>query len=301
MKMEHYGNFKDELKKRTDHAEEVIRRWLPEEKGFARTMAETMNYSMCAGGKRLRPVLLLECCRLFDGDEALAEPFMAGIEMIHTHSLIHDDLPAIDNDDYRRGRLTAHRVYGEAMGILGGAALLNYAYETMFRAFDHAPGDARVIQALRIMAEKTGIFGMLGGQSVDVENDGKPLSKEMLDYIYKHKTSALLEASMMAGAVLGGADEQELALVESAASDIGLAFQIRDDILDVTSTSEELGKPVHSDEKNNKITYVTLFGTEEASRQVEALSESAVSSLEKLNRKNEFLTALVREMAGRRK
>ena len=221
--------------------------------------------------------------------------------MIHTHSLIHDDLPAIDNDDYRRGRLTAHRVYGEAMGILGGAALLNYAYETMFRAFDHAPGDARVIQALRIMAEKTGIFGMLGGQSVDVENDGKPLSKEMLDYIYKHKTSALLEASMMAGAVLGGADEQELALVESAASDIGLAFQIRDDILDVTSTSEELGKPVHSDEKNNKITYVTLFGTEEASRQVEALSESAVSSLEKLNRKNEFLTALVREMAGRRK
>ena len=160
--MEHYGNFKDELKKRTDHAEEVIRRWLPEEKGFARTMAETMNYSMCAGGKRLRPVLLLECCRLFDGDEALAEPFMAGIEMIHTHSLIHDDLPAIDNDDYRRGRLTAHRVYGEAMGILGGAALLNYGYETMFRAFDHAPGDARVIQALRIMAEKTGIFGMLG-------------------------------------------------------------------------------------------------------------------------------------------
>lgn len=125
--MEHYGNFKDELKKRTDHAEEVIRRWLPEEKGFARTMAETMNYSMCAGGKRLRPVLLLECCRLFDGDEALAEPFMAGIEMIHTHSLIHDDLPAIDNDDYRRGRLTAHRVYGEAMGILGGAALLNMA------------------------------------------------------------------------------------------------------------------------------------------------------------------------------
>ena len=109
MKMEHYGNFKDELKKRTDHAEKVIRRWLPEEKGFARTMAETMNYSMCAGGKRLRPVLLLECCRLFDGDEALAEPFMAGIEMIHTHSLIHDDLPAIDNDDYRRGRLTAHR------------------------------------------------------------------------------------------------------------------------------------------------------------------------------------------------
>ena len=299
--MEHYGNFKDELKKRTDHAEEVIRRWLPEEKGFARTMAETMNYSMCAGGKRLRPVLLLECCRLFDGDEALAEPFMAGIEMIHTHSLIHDDLPAIDNDDYRRGRLTAHRVYGEAMGILGGAALLNYAYETMFRAFDHAPGDARVIQALRIMAEKTGIFGMLGGQSVDVENDGKPMSREMIDYIYENKTSALIEASVMTGAILGGATEEETAIVEKAAKNIGLAFQIQDDILDVTSTEEELGKPIHSDEKNHKTTYVTLMGIEKASQQVKKLSDEAVTLLEGLNKKNEFLFTLVNELVGRRK
>lgn len=299
--MEHCGNFKDELKKRTDHAEEVIRRWLPKEEGFAKTMAEAINYSMCAGGKRLRPVLLLETLRLFGGEETLAEPFMAGIEMIHTHSLIHDDLPAIDNDDYRRGRLTTHKVYGEAMGVLGGVALLNYAYETMFRAFDMALSDMRVIQAVRIMAEKTGIYGMLGGQSVDVENDGKPLSREMLDYIYKHKTSALLEASMMTGAVLGGADKEELALVESAAADIGLAFQIRDDILDVTATSQELGKPVHSDEKNNKVTYVTLFGIEEASRQVKELSARAISSLEKLNRKNEFLTALIQEMAERRK
>ena len=299
--MEHYGNFKDELKKRTDHAEKVIRRWLPEEKGFARTMAETMNYSMCAGGKRLRPVLLLECCRLFDGDEALAEPFMAGIEMIHTHSLIHDDLPAIDNDDYRRGRLTAHRVYGEAMGILGGAALLNYAYETMFRAFDHAPGDARVIQALRIMAEKTGIYGMLGGQSVDVENDGKPMSREMVDYIYENKTSALIEASVMTGAILGGATEEEIAIVEKAAKNIGLAFQIQDDILDVTSTEEELGKPIHSDEKNHKTTYVTLMGIEKASQQVKKLSDEAVTLLEGLNKKNEFLFTLVNELVGRRK
>lgn len=301
MKMEHYGNFKDELKKRTDYAEEVIRRWLPKEEGFAAKMAEAMNYSMCAGGKRLRPVLLLETLRLFGGEEELAEPFMAGIEMIHTHSLIHDDLPAIDNDDYRRGRLTTHKVYGEAMGVLSGVALLNYAYETMFRAFSMAPGDGRVVQAVRIMAEKTGIYGMLGGQSTDVENDGKPLTREMLDYIYKHKTSALLEASMMTGAVLGGADSEELALVEQAACDIGLAFQIRDDILDVTADSKELGKPVHSDEKNNKVTYVTLFGIEEASRQVAELSGRAVASLEKLNRKNEFLTALIQEMAERRK
>ena len=299
--MEHYGNFKEELKIRTDHAEEVIRRWLPEEKGFAKTMAEAMNYSMCAGGKRLRPILLLESLRLFGGDENLAEPFMAGIEMIHTHSLVHDDLPAIDNDDYRRGRLTTHKVYGEAMGVLGGAALLNYAYETMLRAFDLPSQKEPVIQAVRIMAEQTGIRGMLGGQSVDVENDGKPITREMLDYIYRHKTSALIEAPMMTGAVLGGAEEEELAAVERAAADIGLAFQIRDDILDVTATSEELGKPVHSDEKNNKITYVTLFGIQEASRQVEELSQRAVSTLDKLNRKNEFLTALIYEMVSRRK
>lgn len=297
-------NFQDELKKRTEEINKVIQSYLPAEEGFAKTMAQAMNYSILAGGKRLRPMLILETLRLFGGEEKLAYPFMAAMEMIHTHSLVHDDLPALDNDDYRRGRLTTHKVYGEAMGVLSGVALLNYAYEVMLTAFDKADTpdrQAHVIQALKVISHKTGLYGMLGGQSVDVENDGKPLSKEMLDYIYKHKTSALLEASMMAGAVLGGADEQELALVESAASDIGLAFQIRDDILDVTSTSEELGKPVHSDEKNNKITYVTLFGTEEASRQVEALSESAVSSLEKLNRKNEFLTALVREMAGRRK
>ena len=294
-------NFKEELKRRTEEAEHVIREYLPEESGFAKTMAEAMNYSMTAGGKRLRPILIRETYELFGGKDKLCEPFMAAMEMIHTHSLIHDDLPALDNDDYRRGRLTTHKVYGEAIGVLSGVALLNRAYEVMLSAFDLTEDKDRVIAAMRIIADKTGINGMLGGQSVDVENDGKPLEHKMLDYIYKHKTSALLEASMMAGAVLGGADEQELALVESAASDIGLAFQIRDDILDVTSTSEELGKPVHSDEKNNKITYVTLFGTEEASRQVEALSESAVSSLEKLNRKNEFLTALVREMAGRRK
>ena len=289
-------NCQEELKKRTEEINKVIQSYLPEEEGFAKTMAQAMNYSILAGGKRLRPMLILETLRLFGGEEKLAYPFMAAMEMIHTHSLVHDDLPALDNDDYRRGRLTTHKVYGEAMGVLSGVALLNYAYEVMLTAFDTADTpdcQAHVIQALKVMSHKTGLYGMLGGQSVDVENDGKPLSKEMLDYIYKHKTSALLEASMMAGAVLGGADEQELALVESAASDIGLAFQIRDDILDVTSTSEELGKPVHSDEKNNKITYVTLFGTEEASRQVEALSESAVSSLEKIKRKNEFLTALV--------
>ena len=292
-------NFQDELKRRTDEIEEMFRSFLPAEEGFARTMAQAMNYSMLAGGKRLRPMLIQETYRLFGGTEKVAEPFMAGMEMIHTHSLIHDDLPALDNDDYRRGRLTTHKVYGEAMGVLSGVALLNY--ETMLQVFSLTEDQDRVICALKVMAEKTGIHGMLGGQSVDVENDGKPLEKEMLDYIYRNKTSALIEASMMTGAILAGADEQQVAVVEEAAGNIGLAFQIQDDILDVTSTDEELGKPVHSDEKNNKVTYVTLFGIEEASRQVELLSEKAIKLLKSLNKNNEFLYLLIEKLINRRK
>ena len=297
--MGHYVNFKEELQQRTDYAEEVIRRWLPEERGFSKTMAQAMNYSMCAGGKRLRPILLLETLRLFGGDEKLAEPFMAGIEMIHTHSLIHDDLPAIDNDDYRRGRLTTHKVYGEAMGVLSGVTLLNYAYETMFRAFELTDDKDRVIRAVRIMAEKTGIYGMLGGQSVDVENDGKPLEKDLLDYIYEHKTSALIEASMMAGAVLAGADEEQTSMIEQAASDIGLAFQIQDDILDVTGDEAVLGKPTKSDEKNHKITYVSVKGLDQARKDVERYSKEAVRLLEELPCENEFLHELILNLISR--
>lgn len=294
-------NFQDELKQRTEEIEKIIREYLPKEEGFAKTMAEAMNYSMCAGGKRLRPMLLMETNRMFGGDLELAKPFMAAMEMIHTHSLVHDDLPAIDNDDYRRGHLTTHKVFGEAMGILSGAALLNYAYETMFQAFAAAPGDLRVVRAVQIMAEKTGIYGMLGGQSVDVENDGKPLDAKMLQYIYHHKTSALIEASMMTGAVLAGADAEQIEKIEKTARNIGLAFQIQDDILDVTSTSEELGKPIHSDEKNHKVTYVSLFGIEKAAEQVKQLSEEAIAILEDMSCKNEFLNMLVRKLINRKK
>lgn len=295
-------NFQEELKNRVNNTETLIRSYLPEEEGFEKTMAQAMNYSMCAGGKRLRPLLLQETYRLFDGkEEALVRPFMAAIEMIHTHSLIHDDLPALDNDDYRRGRLTTHKVYGEAMGVLSGVALLNYAYETMLGAYERFPSDTRVSRAMTVMARKTGIYGMLGGQSVDVENDGKPMTKEMLDYIYRHKTSALLEAPMMAGAILAGASEADLQVVEAAAGRLGLAFQIRDDILDVTSTSQELGKPVHSDEKNHKVTYVTLFGIAEASRMAEGLSKETLELLGGLGRKNEFLEELIRYLIRRKK
>ena len=285
MRMGHFVNFKEELKRRTEEAEHVIREYLPEESGFAKTMAEAMNYSMTAGGKRLRPILIRETYELFGGKDKLCEPFMAAMEMIHTHSLIHDDLPALDNDDYRRGRLTTHKVYGEAMGVLSGVALLNRAYEVMLSA----------------IADKTGINGMLGGQSVDVENDGKPLEHKMLDYIYKNKTSALIEASMMTGAVLAGASEKELEIVAQAAENIGLAFQIQDDILDVTSTQEELGKPIHSDEKNNKVTYVSLVGAPAAASRVKELSDHAVELLDDLDRKNGFLDLLVESLVSRRK
>ena len=294
-------NFQDKLKEKTGRAEDVIKKYLPKEEGFAKNIAQAMNYSMLAGGKRLRPLLMEETYRLFGGEEKVIEPFMAGMEMIHTHSLIHDDLPAIDNDDYRRGRLTTHKVYGEAMGVLSGAALLNYAYEVMLQAFALTEEKERVIKALTLMANKTGIYGMLGGQSVDVENDGKPLTKEMLDYIYRNKTSALIEAAMMTGAVLAGAEEKEVEIIGEAAGKIGLAFQIQDDILDVTSTEEELGKPVHSDEKNNKVTYVSLFGIQEASEQVKRLSEEAVSLIRGLYQKNEFLCTLIQELVSRRK
>nr|WP_202018829.1 farnesyl diphosphate synthase [Blautia wexlerae] len=302
--MGHSVNFQEELTKKTKEIEAVIREYLPAEEGFSRTMAQAMNYSMLAGGKRLRPMLMQETFRLFGGSGKLVKPFMAGMEMIHTHSLIHDDLPALDNDDYRRGRLTTHKVYGEAMGILSGVALLNYAYETMLQAFAMAETllqKEAVIDALQVMAEKTGIHGMLGGQSVDVENDGKALEKDMLDYIYENKTAALIEASMMTGAILAGADAEQVSVIEQAAKRIGLAFQIQDDILDVTSTDEELGKPVHSDEKNHKVTYVTLFGTEKAAAQVAGLSAEAVELLESLNKNNEFLYLLVEKLVNRRK
>lgn len=293
-------NFNDELKEKKEMAESVIERYLPEETGFCRELAQAVNYSMRAGGKRLRPILMMETYRMFGGESQIIAPFMAAMEMIHTSSLIHDDLPAIDNDEYRRGMKTTHAVFGEALGVLSGDALLNYAYETASKAFSMEPGQPRVGKAFTILTSKTGIYGMLGGQSVDVTNEGKEISREMLDYIYENKTSALIESAMMVGAVLAGASEEEVAQIESIGKKVGLAFQIRDDILDVTSTMEELGKPVFSDEKNHKVTYVTLQGLEQASRDVERISAEAVEELEKFPQKNEFLIRLVKELVYRK-
>lgn len=294
-------NFNIELEQKKNEIEHIIAGYLPKEEGFAGELARAMNYSMEAGGKRLRPILMAETYRMFGGMSRVIEPFLAAIEMIHTSSLIHDDLPAIDNDEYRRGKKTTHAVYGEAMGVLSGDALLNYAYETACRAFIVEPENPGIGRALQVLTGKTGIYGMLGGQSVDVTNEGKPISREMLDYIYENKTSALIEASMMVGAILAGASEEEIDRIESIGNRVGLAFQIRDDILDITSTMEELGKPVFSDEKNHKITYVTLRGLEQASADVETISEEAVRLLREFSRKNPFLEELVCYLVNRKK
>lgn len=274
--------------------------FLPKEEGYQKTVLEAMNYSVSAGGKRLRPMLMLETYRMFGGTSKVIEPFMAAIEMIHTYSLIHDDLPAMDNDEYRRGRKTTHVVYGEAMAILAGDALLNYAFETAASAFVLDEGNPAIGKAFMILASKAGVYGMIGGQVVDVESEGKEIDADTLKFIHIHKTSALLESAMLIGAVLAGASEQQQRTVELAARELGLAFQIRDDILDVTGNTDELGKPVGSDEKNHKNTYVALEGLEKAKEDVKRYSESAIDRLKSLPVRNEFLYELIEELIDRR-
>ncbi|HBA62273.1 MAG TPA: farnesyl-diphosphate synthase [Lachnospiraceae bacterium] len=294
-------NFKEEYAGRVAAIEEILKNYIPKAEGPQQLIMEAMEYSLMAGGKRLRPMLMQETYRMFGGSGKVIEPFMAAQEMIHTYSLVHDDLPAMDNDDYRRGRKTTHVVYGEDMGILAGDALLNYAFETAAKAFEVAPEKSLLIgKALRIMAEKAGIYGMIGGQVVDVKNTGKPLDKETLLFIYQLKTSALIESAMMVGAVLAGADEGQVRIVEQVARNVGIAFQIQDDILDVTSTAEVLGKPVFSDEKNAKATYVTLVGLEKAKEEVEWISEDAILHLSELPR-NDYLTTLIAALIHREK
>ena len=242
-------DFSKQMEQKVQAVEAVLQEYLPKQKGYQSVIMEAMCYSLLAGGKRLRPLLMSETARLFGEHSPALKPFMAAIEMIHTYSLVHDDLPAMDNDEYRRGRKTTHVVYGENMGILAGDALLNYAFETAFRAFVMDPEESLTIgRALTVLGEKAGIYGMIGGQVIDVKETGHEVSKEILDTIYELKTAALIEASMMIGAILGGASEEEVRMVEQIARNVGVAFQIQDDILDVTSTSEVLGKPVHSDE-----------------------------------------------------
>ena len=298
------SQFMEELQQKVEHINNVLEKFLPAEEGQQRIIFEAMNYSVRAGGKRLRPILMEETYHMFGGSSAVIEPFMAAIEMIHTYSLVHDDLPAMDNDEYRRGKKTTHAVYGEAMGILAGDALLNLAYETAAKAFDMQVADARVARAITVLAKKAGVYGMVGGQVVDVESeksDDCPITREKLDFIYRLKTGALIESSMMIGAILAGASSDEVSRVEQIAAKLGLAFQIQDDVLDVTSTLEVLGKPVGSDEKNNKATYVTFEGLDKAVSDVERISKEAEEQLDDLGYDDAFLKELFEYLIHREK
>lgn len=299
-------NFNEQLQQKAADAEDILKKYLPEEEGYQKKVIEAMNYSVLAGGKRLRPVLMKESFLLFGGQGEVIEPFMAALEMIHNYSLVHDDLPAMDNDEYRRGRKTTWTVYGEGMAVLAGDGLLNYAYETAAKAFDKADDleeMKRVARALQILAEKAGIYGMIGGQNGDLEaEEGKlPLTEELLLFIHEKKTAALIQAALMIGGILAGALDTEIRFLEKAAYDIGIAFQIQDDILDVTGNEKILGKPIGSDEKNHKLTYVSLNGLEKSKEDVKRLSGEAEEILSSFQEKNPFLISLIDSLITRQK
>ena len=302
MRMERVMNFKEEQKEKVEKIEAILREYLPEANGYQSVIMEAMEYSLMAGGKRLRPMLMMETYRLFGGETEVIYPFMAAMEMIHTYSLVHDDLPAMDNDEYRRGRKTTHIVYGEDMGILAGDALLNYAFETACKAFEQFPEESlRIGQALRVLARKAGIYGMIGGQVVDVKESGHQIDEEVLDFIFRLKTGALIESAMMIGAILAGASKEDVKSMQKIAGKIGMAFQIQDDLLDILGDSAVLGKPVCSDEENGKVTYVTIHGLEESKKDVAEISKRAVTRLDQLPYKNEFLDELILELVNRKK
>ncbi|SFH52003.1 geranylgeranyl diphosphate synthase, type II [Pseudobutyrivibrio sp. OR37] len=296
------NDVKARLAERAAEAEKIVCTYLPEVKGMQNTIFDAMQYSIKAGGKRLRPVLMNETFKLFNGKGEAINCFMAAIEMIHTYSLVHDDLPSMDNDLLRRGKPTTHAVYGEGMGVLAGDALLNYAFETALKSFDiDGATSERNIKALQILAKKAGVFGMIGGQVVDVESEKNlsAMTEEKIDFIYELKTGALIEASMEIGAILAGATEEQIKLIESVASKIGMAFQIQDDILDIEGDEAVLGKPIGSDERNEKSTYVTFKGIEKSKEEVKRLTDEAIAILEKLPYENDFLVDLLQYLVYR--
>lgn len=303
--------FEVKMAKEAEVIESIINKYLPDAEGYQKTVIEAMNYSFMAGGKRLRPMIMLKAYKAFGGQSDYIEPFMAALEMIHTYSLVHDDLPEMDNDDLRRGKPTTHKAYGQAMAVLAGDGLLNYAFETALLAADKATTveeRLHVLDAIKVFSAKAGIYGMIGGQVVDVESEkkGTQLSMEQLMFIHENKTAALLQCALMVGAILAGADEEKVKTLEEAGKWLGVAFQIQDDILDVTSTTEVLGKPVGSDEENDKVTYVTLLGVEQSTIEQKRMSARAVEILSELkdeacdNEHMQFLIELVEYLVNRK-
>lgn len=284
--------FKQLLKERINYIESLLNNYTPKEEGYQKTIMEAMNYSLKAGGKRLRPILTLESCRIVGGNEEDAIPFAIAIEMIHTYSLIHDDLPALDNDDLRRGKPTNHKVFGEGMATLAGDALLNYAFEVMLSSAIDKEDANKYLKAINEVAKHAGIYGMIGGQVVDVESENKVIDKDKLDFIHLNKTAAMIIGCMRAGAIVGGADKEALEKITTYAKNIGLSFQIVDDILDIVGEEEKLGKPIGSDLENHKSTYPSLLGLEESRRIANELIDEAKNTIKDLSSEVEFLNQL---------
>lgn len=305
-----YGlEFERELKQKTQEAQAIVeKRWgeyrEAEQSPFVNTVSSAMEYSISAGGKRLRPLLMKETYELLSsgegrGDRRKAlEVFMTALEMIHTYSLVHDDLPAMDNDELRRGKATTWKVYGDGMGVLAGDALMNTAFELVFNLLSEAAmegSDPEWLQRLSkcgaLLAKKAGVAGMLGGQVADVESEKQsiPMTRERILFIHAKKTAALIEAAMTIGAILAGAEEETAETVTAIANKVGIAFQIQDDILDVEGDVTQLGKPIGSDEQSGKETYVTMMGLEESRAEVKRLSEEAVALLRTLPGNHTFL------------
>lgn len=285
-------DFNENLNKKIEMTDKALRKYLSPR--YPERLYEAMSYSVFAGGKRLRPVLMLSACETVGGRTEDVLPFACAMEMIHTYSLIHDDLPAMDNDDFRRGKPTNHKVFGDGLAVLAGDGLLTYAFEIMLSTICEKK-DIKYADAARYIAHNSGTCGMLVGQVVDVESEGAVIDDKTLMFIHDNKTGGLIKASLVAGAIIGGATEDEIRDFEKIGYNIGIAFQIKDDILDVTSTFDVLGKPVFSDEKNHKSTYVTLHGIENAQEDFKTLSESAVKMIENFGDKGRFL----REYADR--
>lgn len=280
-------NFNELLTEKTIKTEQIVKMYLPEETGFQKTVIEAMNYSFLAGGKRLRPLIMSETFKAFGGKGDIIENFMAALEMIHNYSLVHDDLPEMDNDELRRGMPTTHIKFGQGMAVLAGDGLLNYAYETAAKAFLKAKSledYEKCAKAFEILSGKAGIYGMVGGQTLDVEAEEKELDLDIdgVNFINENKTAALLEAALMVGGVLAGIGQDTLDKLQRIGSCLGIAFQLQDDILDITSSTEVLGKPVGSDERNHKRTYIAIEGMDKTVKMQKELSIKAVDMLDSL-------------------
>lgn len=292
-------NFNCELKDRVNKIEQLLNEYMPKEEGYQKKVFESMNYSLKAGGKRLRPILTLEACKIVGGEEKDAIAFAVAIEMIHTYSLIHDDLPALDNDDLRRGRKTNHKVYGEAMAILAGDGLLNYAYEIMLKESIGKNDPEKYLKAINEIVKSAGIYGMIGGQVVDIESEGKKIDMDKLDFIHMNKTAAIIIGCMRAGAIIGNATDKQLEDITKYAKNIGLSFQIVDDILDIVGDEAKLGKNVGSDIDNEKSTYPSLIGLEKSKEVANQLIKEAKASINQISKDNAFLNGLAEYIVDR--